>query len=305
MVLEIDGHHAFVAASETPPNDYLPHLIFVHGAQNDHRVWQAQQQWFSQRGFASFAADLPGHGTSAGAPLASIESMGQWLGKLLTAISPVDAGAEYRPGTADPLRRRDAVLRETPASPPSIVLIGHSMGSLAALECAASTQVNIAALILVGTAFPMRVSPALLEQTRTDEAAAIGQIVQWSHAPNLSDASSDEIRARSERLGATHALMSAQAKGLLNNDLSACNSYLSGLEAATKITCPCLVVSGSKDQMTAPKYSVKLQEALRASSTTIDGAGHAMMSEQSDALCEAIYHFLSVHFNATHRMTAI
>lgn len=281
MVLDIDGHHAFIATSETPVNDHLQRLVFVHGAQNDHRVWEAQRQWFSQRGYMTFAPDLPGHGTSAGAPLTSIELMGQWLGKLLAAISPVGA---------------DEIA--------SFVLIGHSMGSLAALECAAGAQANIAALILVGTAFPMRVSPALLEQTRTDEAAAIAQIVQWSHAPDLPDASSDDIRATSERLGATHALMSAQAVGLLHNDLNACNSYTDGLEAASKITCPSLVVYGSKDQMTAPKYALKLQAALGAENATIENAGHAMMSDKSDALCSVIHDFLSVHFDATKKRQA-
>ncbi len=299
MVLDIDGQRAFIATSETPVNNYLPRLIFVHGAQNDHRVWEAQQYWFSQRGYGTFAPDFPGHGASAGAPLVSIELMAQWLGKLLLAISPVGAGVESRLCTDYPLRRREAVLRETPASPASYVLIGHSMGSLAALACVADHSSHIAALVLIGTAFPMKVSPALLEQTRTDEAAAIAQIAQWSHAPNLPDANSDAINARSERLATAQQLMCSQIPGVLHNDLSACNSYILGLEAAAKITCPCLVVCGSKDQMTAPKYAVKLQETLRAESATLDGAGHAMMSEQNDALCEAIHQFLSAHFNAT------
>jgi pimeloyl-ACP methyl ester carboxylesterase len=42
-------------------------------------------------------------------------------------------------------------------------LVGHSWGSLIALETAARLKDRITHLALVGTAFPMKVSPALIE----------------------------------------------------------------------------------------------------------------------------------------------
>ena len=270
MQLAVDGATVQLATNAASLAFQKTQLVFIHGAQNDHRVWDEQLAWFAANGCAVLAPDLPGHGLSAGAALASVELMGQWLGKLLTTLTPVGAG-----------------------DTPSFILVGHSMGSLAALECAADYGKNIAALVLVGIAYPMKVSPVLLEQARDDEAAAIAQIAQWSHAPNLPDASSTDIRARSERLVAAEQLMRSQASGVLHTDLSACNNYLQGLEAAAKVTCPCLIVSGSKDQMTAPKFALRLQEALNADQATLDGAGHAMMTDQGEALCVAIHQFLT------------
>ena len=45
----------------------------------------------------------------------------------------------------------------------SAALVGHSWGSLIALEAAARLKERVTHLALVGTAFPMKVSPALLD----------------------------------------------------------------------------------------------------------------------------------------------
>jgi pimeloyl-ACP methyl ester carboxylesterase len=47
-------------------------------------------------------------------------------------------------------------------------LVGHSWGSLIALEAAARAPDRVSHLVLVGTAFPMKVSPALLEASLND-----------------------------------------------------------------------------------------------------------------------------------------
>ena len=86
----------------------LPCVVFVHGALNDHSVWTLLARWFAHHGHGVLAVDLPGHGRSGGAPLASVEALADWLLALLDA-----AGV-----------RRAA-------------FVGHSMGSLIALEAAA------------------------------------------------------------------------------------------------------------------------------------------------------------------------
>ena len=301
--LAVDGSAVHLATGTAPFDSQKPRVVFIHGAQNDHRVWDEQLAWFAANAYGVLAPDLPGHGQSAGAPIASVELMGQWLGKLLATVTPVGADETKAKAETTALqggRAEDALCAVADRDTPSFVLVGHSMGSLAALECAANYGEHIAALVLVGTALPMKVSPLLLAQALHDEAAAIAQIAQWSHAADLPDASSTDIRARSERLTAAEQLMHSQASGVLHTDLTACNNYLQGLEAAAKVTCPCLVVSGSKDQMTAPKFALRLQAALRAEQATLDGAGHAMMSEQGDALCEVIDQFLSRHALSAH-----
>jgi hypothetical protein len=64
-----------------------------------------------------------------------------------------------------------------------VSLVGHSMGSLAALECAARHPARIARIALFGTAVPMPVSDALLDAAKNDEPKAISMINTWSHSP--------------------------------------------------------------------------------------------------------------------------
>ncbi len=85
-----------------------PTIVFVHGAANDHSVWALQSRYFAHHGYNVLAVDLPGHGRSGGEALASIEAIADWLAALLDALG-VERAA----------------------------LVGHSMGSLAALDAAA------------------------------------------------------------------------------------------------------------------------------------------------------------------------
>ena len=81
----------------------------MHGAQNDHSVWALQSRWFAHHGFSVLAVDLPGHNRSEGEPLATVEAMADWVMDLARAA-----------GVQGP-----------------VLVFGHSMGSLIALECAA------------------------------------------------------------------------------------------------------------------------------------------------------------------------
>jgi pimeloyl-ACP methyl ester carboxylesterase len=253
-------------------------LILVHGAQSDQRAWNVPLRWLADHGYEAVALDLPGHGDNRGSPLKDIEGMGQWLGGQLCQIETNDPFAATKSHRA----------------PSSFVLVGHSMGSLAALECAAAHCGKVAALVLVGTAYPMRVSAGLLDLTRTNEAGAIAQVAQWSYA-KAGDSVSDSTRSlRSERIAQAEQLMRSQQAGLLQIDMNACNSYRNGLIAASRVTCPSLIIAGSEDKMTAPKFALGLQQTLNADFRTIDGAGHSIMDECGDTLCELIDQFLSL-----------
>ena len=139
--------------------DSRPCLVFIHGAQHDHSVWALQSRYFANHGYRVIALDLPGHGRSDGPALASIQAMAAWLNELLIHLKVEQA-----------------------------ILIGHSMGSLIAVELAALKgeadfkKVAILAIALLGTALPMRVSDALIDLTLTSEPKAIEQINAWSHS---------------------------------------------------------------------------------------------------------------------------
>ena len=115
----------------------LPCVVFIHGALHDHSVWTLLARWFAHHGHSVLAVDQPGHGRSAGAPLTSVEALADWLLALLDAAGVAQAR-----------------------------LVGHSMGSLIALEAAARAPARITRLAMIGTAYPMKVSQALLDTAR-------------------------------------------------------------------------------------------------------------------------------------------
>jgi len=55
-----------------------------------------------------------------------------------------------------------------------------------------------------------------------------------------------------------------------------------------------LIVSGSRDMMTHPKAAAKLAAAIgNVRSVSLDGAGHALMAEQPDAVLDALRGFIA------------
>ncbi|MDP2822283.1 MAG: alpha/beta hydrolase [Sulfuritalea sp.] len=266
MELELDGQRAYAYTGGKPFDAALPCAVFIHGAQNDHSVWGLQSRWFAHHGFAVLAVDLPGHGRSAGSPLPSIEDLADWIELLMERVGAGDTA-------------------------PSVSLVGHSMGSLTALECAFRHPARIARIALLGTAVPMPVSDALLGAAKDQEPKAIAMINAWSHSPR-GTVGGNTVPGM-WLLGASRRLMERQQPGVLHNDLAACNAYTHGMDAAAGLSCPALIVSGSKDMMTHPKAAAKLAAALaNAKSVSLDGAGHAMMAEQPDAVLDALRGFI-------------
>ena len=238
-----------------------PTVVFVHGALHDHGVWTLAARWFANHGWSALAPNLPGHAKSAGAPLASIEAMADWL------LAFVDATGAAR-----------------------FAVVGHSMGSLVALETAARAPERVSHLVLVATAYPMRVSPALLEAARTDPMAAIDSVNTFSHSTLAGKPSYPGPGTWLH--GANRILMrrlqAAQTEtNLFLTDFTACDRYRGGEAAAERVRCPTTMVLGANDQMTFPAEARDLGERLRARTMTLD-AGHAVMSETPDALLMAL-----------------
>jgi pimeloyl-ACP methyl ester carboxylesterase len=129
----------------------LPTVVFVHGAANDHSAWALQSRYLAHHGRNVVAVDLPGHGRSGGAPLSSVAAIAQWLAQLLDALQ-VERAA----------------------------LVGHSLGSLAALQFAGEYPDRVSALVMLGPAVPMQVSETLLAAARDHPQQAYEMITAWS-----------------------------------------------------------------------------------------------------------------------------
>lgn len=267
MLINVSGTPAYCYTGGKNFDASLPTVVFIHGAQNDHSVWALQTRYFAHHGYSVLAVDLPGHGRSKGAPLSSVEAMSDWLIALLDAAG---------------------VTRAT--------LIGHSMGSLIALETAAKISQRITGIALVGTAYPMKVSTMLLEASRDREQDAIDMVNIWSHSGIAQKPSSPGPGFYVQ--GGSKRLMQHIARGntaqVFFTDFSACNNYQGGETAAANTLCPVLFLIGKKDMMTTPKSAALLMSALPKSKVVLlEACGHALMAEQPDQVLDNLFSFAS------------
>ena len=262
MRLDVGGSEVYAYTGTRPVDPAKPAVVFVHGAANDHSVWLLQSRYFAHHGKGVLAVDLPGHGRSAGPALGSVDAIADWLPRVLDAAGLAQAA-----------------------------LVGHSMGALAALACAARHPARVAKVALLGPAVPMEVSEALLDAAKANDHVAYELINGWSTSAGK-QLGGNTVPGM-WLLGSAIRLMERTAPGVLHTDLVACSAWTGGLEAAAAVRCPSLVVIGARDIMAPPRAAKGLVEALAgARVVTLPDTGHAMMAEQPDAVLDALRGFL-------------
>jgi pimeloyl-ACP methyl ester carboxylesterase len=262
MDLIVNGRPAYAYTAARVIDPELPSVLFVHGAASDHSVFLLQSRYFAYHQRNSIAVDLPGHGRSVGPPLATIPALADWVVSFLDA-----AGLDQA------------------------VLVGHSMGSLIALECAARHPKRVCALALIGTSAPMPVSDALMSAAQTDSHAALDMLTIWGLSPiaHIGGNTAPGLWMA----GTSLRLVERAAPQVLYTDLRACNEYQDGLTSATKVTCPTLFLLGSRDVMTPPRSATDLRTALPGAQTIIlDRVGHSLMAEHPNAVLDALIPFV-------------
>src|SRR5437762_4982048 len=97
-------------------------LVFLHGVGGGKEIWQPQLDFFAAEGYRAVAWDMPGYGASPMLPHYSFATFAAALAQVL-----------------DKLRAA------------RVVLIGHSMGGMVALEAAARYPHRLAGLVLACT----------------------------------------------------------------------------------------------------------------------------------------------------------
>lgn len=264
MELLVQSRKAYAYTGGKRFDASLPCVVFVHGAMHDHSVWGLQSRAFAHRGHSVLAPDLAGHGRSTGPAPKSVEDAAAWLIELIA-----QAGVQR------------------------CALVGHSLGSLIALEAAAQMNERAIHLALLATAFPMKVSPAMLTLADKDAVAAMRMVNGLSHSTLGAKPSSPAPGfwlhgtnlALMRRLQHIH---EDDGQGnLFVNDFKICDAYSNGLEAAGAVRCRTTVMRGQFDRMTPPSASNALASVLNANLITLR-AGHAMMSEAPDAVLQAL-----------------
>ena len=258
MHLKIQGHTLFADTAGVDHRPNLPTAVFIHGVLNDHRVWQYATPAVAASGWNVLALDLPGHGLSEGPAPSSVEAAAETVLACLEALNITQAA-----------------------------LIGHSWGSLIALEAAARDadrpSAGVCTLVMVGTAYPMRVSPVLLELALSDPLKAIEKISRYSHAPSTDPAI---VQANRSLMLSVHERK--PAAHVMHTGFLACDQYRGAEAALNRLKCPTHWVLGRSDQMTPPVAAQSLIDKVDHPNVVLVDAGHAIMSEAPEAFHQAL-----------------
>ncbi len=258
MEFRVGRSRVFAATGGRTFDADRPAVILVHGAGNDHTVWHGPARYFAYHGRSVLALDLPGHGRSGGAAVASIEGMARWLERAIDAL-----GVER------------------------VAIAGHSMGGLIALAAAAALGPRVTALAMLGVAASIPVHPELLAAARRNDPLAVDLITAWGFSRHSRIGGS-----RGPGLwmaGGGMRLLERIPDGVLGNDLAACEAYAGAEDCARRLACPALLILGQRDLMTPPGGGAELAaEMPDARCVVLPDCGHMMLVEKPDETLDAL-----------------
>jgi len=103
----------------------------MHGSGLTHIVWSLHEQFLASRGYSILSVDLPGHGSSEGPAIKSIEGIAEWIKKSMEKLK----------------------INE-------ISFLGHSQGCLVGIEFAYRFPKLIKSLSLIEGSYELPVNPA-------------------------------------------------------------------------------------------------------------------------------------------------
>jgi pimeloyl-ACP methyl ester carboxylesterase len=262
MRINLGGEQTYLYTNNKDIDATKKTIVFIHGAGFDHSVWTLFARHFSRHNWNALAIDLPGHGRSGGEALLSIEDNAAWIIALLDQLG----------------------LTKT-------ALAGHSMGSLVTLEAASRLGERASHAILIGSIAPMPVSEPILDATAGQPRLAHSMLTSFAFSKrNLLGGNpnpgmwmvSDSMRRYED-----------EDTMALDRDMRACNSYTRGLEAASEITAPTLMIHGDADRLTPIKATKPLLAALtNARLSTVPGAGHTLMVEDPNHVLDQLKNHL-------------
>ena len=144
MNFEIDKKQVFASTAGKDFDQAKQTVFLLHGSGLSHIVWSLTEQFLSNKDLNILSLDLPGHGNNPDKPLDTIGKISNYIFNFLDKNSIKKCS-----------------------------IVGHSMGSLIALEMASSQPKRINAISMIGTAFPMQVNEALLESAKENPEIAI------------------------------------------------------------------------------------------------------------------------------------
>jgi len=198
------------------------------------------------------ALDLPGHGRSRGPGLTSVPA--------------------YAAAVAGFLERLQA---------PRPIPCGLSLGGAVTLQLLLDWPALLAGGVLMGTGARLRVLPEILHTIETDYPAFV----------DLLGRSGASESTAPETILPVQQAASACPPAVTAGDFSACDRF-DVMARLAEIDKPVLVLSGTDDRLTPPKYSAYLEEHIRGSRRIqVQEAGHLVPVEKPGEVNQALQAF--------------
>lgn len=261
MELVVDGRRAFVHTGGVVADCSQGAVLFVHGAGNDHTIWRFLTRRLAAAGYPTLAVDLPAHGKSEGPALGSIEEMAEWC------LAVVDAAGGRQ-----------------------VTVIGHSMGSLIAMQVAATAPAQMRGLALYATTQRMGVHPDLQTAADHEEKLAADLIVGWTHTGR--SRFGHHVSPGLWMAGANRRLLERNA-GSLASDLLACSAW-DASTVAEGIKTPTLVVVSEHDRMVPARLGHRLADSIADSEVFVVADGsHASIYDHPELASEPVVDWLA------------
>jgi pimeloyl-ACP methyl ester carboxylesterase len=241
----------------------LPQLLFVHGSGGSADSWYYQTK--ALRG--ADALTLPGHAAALALPPSP--------GSPPIPDQPcpsVDACADY-------LAEYIAAKRYPPRS---VVTVGHSLGGAIVMRHALKHADQLAGIILVGSGARLRVRSELLDALEYDYPAAVEMLIAGYFGADADPA----------LIKGTHRKLLRLPNSVTLNDFRLCNEF-DMMSEVEKITLPALLIFGSGDPLTPPRYGEWLREHLPQSRLAIvPSQGHMFPLTHPDEVNRLIRGFI-------------
>jgi pimeloyl-ACP methyl ester carboxylesterase len=230
-------------------------LLFVHGSAGTNRVYEPLLEALGD--YERYAIDLPGRADSQGPALEEVSSMAAVVDEL--ARSEIDG---------------------------PYVVLGHSLGGAVALEHAiAETSEQLAGIVLLATGARLRVQPLILQ---LHEAAAKADSPLPQLPPGLFEESTEPAL-----IAAVESQRRSVPVRTALSDWRAADAF-DRMKDLGRIDVPALIVAGTKDRLTPPKYAAYMAANIPTHELhLLEGAGHMLIMERADQLAALIDGFVA------------
>lgn len=173
------------------------------------------------------------------------------------------------------------------ATKPPVLLVGHSLGAIVAMQFAAAFPGRVAGLVLLGPGRSRARIPAARTATLGMAAAARGPggmpaMADGTVARNVAPSSSDVVRAFVREVVAGQS-----GEGYAQVCEALCDETHVDPDYA-RITCPTVLVAGDQDLISPMEQSEGLQKEIKGSTVSIVHSGHQHVLEDPDGVIKAI-----------------